>query len=152
MAHRRRQRVGRVAEKLPRWRFISPLRELAAHLRSLQKYYPQEAMDYVRPSLPDLSAENIARYIMAAHYEVLHWRERRPPQFFAFTQSELCINAARKLLGFLQIATDQGWERLVAEFFVNDAPRTDAADLRPLFATLLATEFAGSEIADMGLL
>jgi hypothetical protein len=141
-----------LAERLPRLHFISPLREPVAHLRSLQKYYAPEPPDYIRPSLPDLTAKNVARYILAAHNEFLHWRERNPTQFFAFSQNDLSMDAARRLLGFLQIASDQAWEQVASEFFVNDSVYTYGAGLRPLFESLLRTEYAQSQIASMDLL
>ena len=63
-----------LAERLPRLRFLSPLRRPVAHLRSLQRYYEPQPPDYVRPSLPDLTVESVAKYILAAHEEFLAWR------------------------------------------------------------------------------
>jgi hypothetical protein len=140
-----------LAERLPRLHFISPLREPVAHLRSLQKYYATESWEYVRQSLPDLGAESVARYILTAHDEFLHWRERRPQQFFAFTQGKLGLNTARELANFLQVAAIGDWERLVPEFFADDSGGTDAPELKSLFTDLLDTEYAGSAVANIGL-
>jgi hypothetical protein len=134
-----------VAERLPRLRFISPLRQPLAHLRSLQRYYATELPDYVRPSLPDLSPESVARYILSAHADFLNWSERLPTQFFSFSEADLDSNGALRLLAFLSMAGDQAWERCAARHFVNDGPSAEHGAESSIFESLLLAEFSNRD-------
>lgn len=126
-----------LAERLPRLRFLSPLRRPIAHLRSLQKYYEPQPPDYVRPSLPDLTMESVAKYILAAHEEFLAWHQQRPAQFLAYTEAELGAQGAAALARFLGISADETWRQLAAEFFIDDGPRIDEAPEQAVFTALL---------------
>jgi hypothetical protein len=126
-----------LAERFSGLRFISPLRQPVAHLRSLQNYYAPEPPDYVRCSLPDLTAESVAKYILAAHQEFLLWREQRPAQFLAFTGNELGGQGAAIIARFLGISADKPWQQMAAEFFVDDGPKIEADPERAVFASLL---------------
>jgi hypothetical protein len=134
-----------LAERLPRLRFISPLRHPIAHLRSLQRYYALDPQDYVRPSLPDLELESVARYLLTAHEDFLGWRRRRPSQFVTFVEDDLGSRAAVRLLDFLGLATDPAWECAAAKFFLNDGPRVEAAPERACFEFLLLREYPRSD-------
>jgi hypothetical protein len=135
-----------LAERLPRLRFLSPLRRPFEHLRSLQRYYAPQPPDYVRPSLPDLTAESVAKYILAAHEEFLAWRRQRPEQFFAFTEAELGEQGAAALARFLGISADETWRQLAAKFFVDDGPQIDVAPEQTVFAALLNRLYSQSDL------
>ena len=131
----------RLAERLPRLRFISPMREPVAHLRSLRRYYSAELPDYVRPSLPDLSQESVARYILSAHADFLNWRKRRPTQFLPIFEADLDQNGALRLLAFLTLASEQAWENLATQFFVNDGPLIERGADSAVFESLFRVEY-----------
>ncbi len=135
-----------LAERLPRLRFLSPLRRPVAHLRGLQRYYEPQPPDYVRPSLPDLTTESVAKYILAAHEEFLAWRVQRPAQFFAYTEAELGAQGAAALAGFLGISADATWRQLAAEFFVDDGPQIDEAPEQAVFTALLNGLYPRSDL------
>jgi hypothetical protein len=129
-----------LAKQLPRLRFISPFREPVAHLRGLQKYYAQELPGYVLPSLPNLSPESVARYILSAHADFLNWSKRCPRQFFPLCEIDLGLCGALRLLAFLSITSDQVWEHLVNRFFINDSPPVAHASEIEIFDSLLSSE------------
>ena len=135
-----------LAERLPRLRFLSPQRGPVAHLRSLQRYYGPQPPDYVRPSLPDLTVESVAKYILAAHEAFLEWRQRRPAQFFAYTEAELGAEGAAALAGFLGISADETWRQLAATFFIDDGPRIDEAPEQAVFVALLNDLYPRSDL------
>ena len=132
----------RLAERLPRLRFISPMREPIAHLRSLQRYYADGLPPYIRGSLSDLMVASVAIYILAAHADFLAWRERRPAQFFAFSEDDLGPQGAASILRFLDVANDETWLQMSARFFVNDGPRIEAASEQGDFESLLNDRYA----------
>jgi len=134
-----------LAERLPRLRFVSPLRHPIAHLRSLQRFYAENFLPYVRPSLPDLTETSVARYVLSAHDDFLRWHRRCPAHFHCFGEEELGVDGALRLLAFLGLADDDAWRRAVAAFFVNDGPRVNSAPERAVFEQLLRTEFPDSE-------
>jgi hypothetical protein len=133
-----------LAERLPRLRFISPLRHPIAHLRSLQKYYAPDLLPYVRSSLPDLTQASVARYVLSAHDDFLRWHRRCPAHFHCFGEDGLEADGALRLLAFLGLADNDAWGRAAAAFFVNDGPRVGPAPERAVFEELLRTEFRDS--------
>jgi hypothetical protein len=134
-----------LAERHPRLRFISPLRQPVAHLRSLQRYYATELPVYIRSSLPDLSPQSVARYILSAHADFLNWSERLPTQFFSFSEADLGSSGALRLLAFLSTAGDQAWERFAARYFINDGPSAERGAESTIFESLLLSEFSNHE-------
>jgi hypothetical protein len=136
-----------LAERLPRLRFLSPLRRPVAHLRSLKRYYAPQPPDYVRPSLPDLTVESVAKYMLAAHEEFLAWRQQRPAQFYVFTEDELGEQGAAALADFLGISADETWRQLAATFFIDDRPpQVDEAPEQAVFAALLNGLYPRSDL------
>jgi hypothetical protein len=135
-----------LAERFPRLRFLSPLRRPVAHLRSLQRYYEPQPPDYIRPSLPDLTVECVAKYILAAHEEFLAWSQQRPSQFFAFTEAEFGEQGAAALAHFLGISADKTWRQLAGTFFIDDGPQIDDASVQAVFAGLLNDRYPCSDL------
>lgn len=93
-------------------RFVSPIRNLLDHARSLQRYYASGVWALARDYLLSTRPVDVFRYLLKAQKSFFDFHQRAPTHFLYFFENEMRSLLLHDLARFLDVDEDPECEQI----------------------------------------